>query len=159
MRNISLDPDPESALWIGICFSCWGVIGIPANLFIVLATICSESLRSVPLNMFLFSLALGDLMFLVSCQSSLLWAIYFDEVICQVMGVGVYIFVLMSFLVPPNLAVCRYAVVCDDAQIPSWLRFTTRKLGIIALNGVIWAFTILYPIPLILNGNFGLDLL
>jgi hypothetical protein len=63
----------------------------------------------------------------------------------------------MSIMIMPCLAVCRYAAVCNDTNRSRLLKFLTTRNGILTLNIFVWSFASLYPIPLIINKNFGLD--
>jgi hypothetical protein len=59
VAGIYADPDPVSALLMGIWFAFLAVVGIPLNLFILISTLTLTELRSVPVNAFIASLALG----------------------------------------------------------------------------------------------------
>ena len=59
MTGVYVDPDPASALFMGILFASLAVVGIPLNLFIFISTITLKELRSVPANVFIASLSLG----------------------------------------------------------------------------------------------------
>uniref|UniRef100_A0A914XGS3 G-protein coupled receptors family 1 profile domain-containing protein n=1 Tax=Plectus sambesii TaxID=2011161 RepID=A0A914XGS3_9BILA len=93
-----VDPDPESALYMGIWFTCLAVSGIPLNVFIVVSTLAVKELRSIPANAFIGSLALGDTLFLLSFMLHLPYAVTSNEIICKVTGLGIYTFgLLISF--------------------------------------------------------------
>src|SRR5689334_7573511 len=91
-----IDPDQESAVWVGIIFGIIIFIGIPSNLLVILLTVTVENIRSVPSNLCLLSIAAADSMTLVSISSAVIYAITFDVSICKIFGVGLYIFVLPS---------------------------------------------------------------
>jgi hypothetical protein len=52
----SLDPDPASALWLGVLYAIYAAIGIPLNLLVLYLTVTNESLRAVPISMCVFSI-------------------------------------------------------------------------------------------------------
>ena len=62
MQNVTVDPDPDSALFLAIVSSIYAMIGIPANLLIVFATLNDKNLRSKSINLIVLSLALSDIM-------------------------------------------------------------------------------------------------
>ena len=159
MRDDSADPDPNSALFLGVVYAIYGLFGIPANLFVVVATLTSDTLRSVNMNIFVLSLALGDLLYLIFSYSSLLWALTFDIRVCKIGGVGFYTFVMLSVITPPCLAISRYAVVHSVEPWGAKLNFLTKRSGILLVNGLLWVFVFLFPVPFIIVDKFGLDVM
>jgi hypothetical protein len=155
--SLQAHPDPVSALWLGMLFAVYAAIGIPANLLVLILTVTKKSLRSVPLNMCIFSLSCTDLLMLVSLLSSTVWAFTFDESVCKIGGVSVYIAAITSTTMPSCLAVCRCAIVCRDQNLGSLLRVLRKRKGILALIGMYWTYGLLFPLPLVINDNFGLD--
>jgi hypothetical protein len=115
--TITVDADPESARWLGIIYAVYGIIGIPANLLVMLLTIIDENVRAVPINVCIFSIAIGDMMVLVTDLSVTYYGFTFDETICKVAGVGVYTFIIMSMTLPACLAMCRYANVSSQQNL------------------------------------------
>uniref|UniRef100_A0A914W3P8 G-protein coupled receptors family 1 profile domain-containing protein n=1 Tax=Plectus sambesii TaxID=2011161 RepID=A0A914W3P8_9BILA len=150
------DPDPESAIWLGKLYALYGAIGIPANLIVLLLTLTSEKLRAIPMNICILSITFADLMVLVAFLSSTFWAMSFDPMICKVMGVGIYIFDVMTLLLPACLAVCRYVAICSEQTLHPRLRVLKKRKGIIILNGIFWAYGLTFTIPLIITDRFGL---
>uniref|UniRef100_A0A914UJA1 G-protein coupled receptors family 1 profile domain-containing protein n=1 Tax=Plectus sambesii TaxID=2011161 RepID=A0A914UJA1_9BILA len=153
------DPDPNSAMWLGIIYAVYGAIGIPINVIVLLLTIKVKSVRAIPLNICIFSMALADMMVLVSFLSSTIWAFSYNVAICKVMGVGVYIFVPMSMLLPGCLAVCRYAGIYNERELdsPYLLRALKKRKGIYILNIAFWMYGLLYTLPFVATDKFGLD--
>jgi hypothetical protein len=113
----SADPDPSSARWLGIIYAVYALIGIPANILVLFLTVAKEKVRSVPLNMCIFSLAFADIMVLVSTTSSTFYAINFDDNVCKVGGVGIYVFIIMSMTLPSGLAMCRHAGLSNEQDL------------------------------------------
>ena len=71
--NISFpprDPDPGSALWLGIKYVVYAAIGVPADLIVLFLSVANESVRAVLLNVCIYSLAFAHMMILVSFISS-----------------------------------------------------------------------------------------
>uniref|UniRef100_A0A914X122 G-protein coupled receptors family 1 profile domain-containing protein n=1 Tax=Plectus sambesii TaxID=2011161 RepID=A0A914X122_9BILA len=159
MTNTSVfaDPDPGSAMWLGLLYAVYAAIGIPANL-LVLVLSTTKNVRVHPINICIFSIAFADMMLLVSCLSSTLWALTYDMKTCKVMGVGVYVFILMSMTLPSCLSLCRHVgLVREEHELHPMLRPLKRRKGILALNGIFWTYGLLYPLPFILTDRMGLD--
>jgi hypothetical protein len=153
------DPDPKSALALGIWYSIVALIGTPMNLFLIITTLAFKSIRSIPLNSFVFSLALSDMLYLLSTVSQLFWGLYFDIRICKIAGVCIYMFALLSFMIPPCLAMCRYAVICSNQQMAANLKIFTRPSGIYAVNALAWSYMAIFVIPFVFLHDFGLDVI
>jgi hypothetical protein len=159
MRNESADPDPESAFFLGITYSIYALIGIPPNLFVVIATLASESLRKLDINIFVLTLALGDALYLLSATSSMFWSLTYDIRVCKIGGIGFYNFVTLSVITPPCLAISRYAVVCSGDWLGQKLQFLTKRSSILIVNVLLWTYVIVFPIPFIAADKFGLDVI
>lgn len=152
-----IDDDPDSAKMLGILYAVYAILGIPTNLLVLILTVAVESVRIVPLNICIFSLAFTDMMVLASFLSSSIYAITFDVMICKVMGVGVYVFIVMSMLMPACLAVCRHASICGEHELHPSLRPLKTKKGILLLNALFWTYGLLFSVPYIISDKFGLD--
>uniref|UniRef100_A0A914XHX3 G-protein coupled receptors family 1 profile domain-containing protein n=1 Tax=Plectus sambesii TaxID=2011161 RepID=A0A914XHX3_9BILA len=155
--TLSADPDPESAQWLGILYGLYAVIGIPSNLLMLILTITDKNLRTMPMNICIFSITFADMMALVSFLSATLWTATYDVMVCKVMGVGIYIFDVMSLLLPACLAVCRYAAVCWEQDLHPILRYLKTRRGILLLNAMFWTYGLTFTLPLIADDKFGLD--
>jgi hypothetical protein len=131
------DLDPKSALVLGIWYTILALIGTPMNLFLIITTLAFKSIRSIPLNSFVFSLALSDMLYLLSTVSQLFWGLYFDIRICKIAGVCFYMFGLSSFMIPPCLAMCRYAVICKNQKMAANMKILTERIGIYTLNAIV----------------------
>uniref|UniRef100_A0A914XBN8 G-protein coupled receptors family 1 profile domain-containing protein n=1 Tax=Plectus sambesii TaxID=2011161 RepID=A0A914XBN8_9BILA len=159
MTNTSIvaDPDPGSAIWLGIVYAVYATIGIPANLLVLVLSM-TKNVRIHPINICIISIAFADMMVLVSCLSSIIWALTNDIRVCKVMGVGIYVFVVMSMTLPSCLSLCRYVgLVRDEQELHPMLRPLRRRKGILALNGMFWAYGLLFNLPFILTDRMGLD--
>jgi hypothetical protein len=156
MRNQSTDPDPESALFLGIIFSIYAFVGIPANFFVAFATLMNDNLRSKSINFFVLSLSLSDMMslFFGAC-SQMLWALTFDIRVCKVGGVPFYSFAILSAITPPFLAISRYVYISN--KIDTKFKFLSEYSGVFLIIGVLWAFVFIMQVPFIIADKFGLD--
>jgi hypothetical protein len=97
------------------------------------------------------------MMLLVSSLSSTLWAMTFDIMVCKVMGIGIYIFIVMSMMLPACLAMCRHAGLCSVHELPVVLRPLKTRKGILALNAMFWTYGIFFMWPFLYYDKFGLD--
>uniref|UniRef100_A0A914VYA3 G-protein coupled receptors family 1 profile domain-containing protein n=1 Tax=Plectus sambesii TaxID=2011161 RepID=A0A914VYA3_9BILA len=76
-NSVVADPDPGSAMWLGILYAFYATIGIPANLLVLVLTM-TQNVRVHPINICIFNIAFAHMMLLVSCLSSTLWALTLD---------------------------------------------------------------------------------
>uniref|UniRef100_A0A914WIT0 G-protein coupled receptors family 1 profile domain-containing protein n=1 Tax=Plectus sambesii TaxID=2011161 RepID=A0A914WIT0_9BILA len=155
--SVFVDPDPGSTMWLGIVWAIYAAIGIPANLLVLVLSM-TKNVRIHPINICIISIAFADMMVLVSCLSSIIWALTYDIRVCKVMGVGIYVFVVMSMTLPSCLSLCRYVgVVRDEKELHPMLKPLRRRKGILALNGIFWTYGLLFNLPFILTDRMGLD--
>uniref|UniRef100_A0A914XRN7 G-protein coupled receptors family 1 profile domain-containing protein n=1 Tax=Plectus sambesii TaxID=2011161 RepID=A0A914XRN7_9BILA len=155
--TVVADPDPGSAMWLGLVWAIYAAIGIPANILVLVLSM-TKNVRVHPINICIISIAFSDMMVLVSCLSSIIWALTNDIRVCKVMGVGIYVFVVMSMTLPSCLALCRHVGLVQDLQELHPLLWPLKKRkGIIALNGMLWTYGLLFTLPFILTDRMGLD--
>uniref|UniRef100_A0A914UZL0 G-protein coupled receptors family 1 profile domain-containing protein n=1 Tax=Plectus sambesii TaxID=2011161 RepID=A0A914UZL0_9BILA len=153
------DPDPTSARALGIWFTVIAIIGIPMNLYLVVGSLITKSVRSNPANYFLINLALADTVSLLSCAFHLYYGLFFDELICKICGIGLYMSGFASVMLPPFIAISRYVVIVDQrsSRLVLILKPLFCKVGIIAMNSIVWLYQLGYTIPLLILDKFGLD--
>jgi hypothetical protein len=132
------------------------LVGTPMNLFLVITTLVFKNIRSIPLNTFVFSLALSDIFNLLSSAvSQFFWGLYFDIRICKIGGVFFYMFSVLGFMIPPCFAMCRYAVICENQQMAANMKILTKRTGIFTLNVIIWSYVAILVIPFVFLNDFG----
>jgi hypothetical protein len=125
------NPDPTSALILEIWFTFIGLLGIPPNIFIVVATLLNKEIRAIPSNTFIASLAFADAFFLLFFALHLLYALIPSDVTCKVLGGGLALFALGNICIPPLLAINRYAIVCSQKeQLAKFLLVAFSRKGI-----------------------------
>jgi hypothetical protein len=160
MQNFTTDPDPESARILGVVLSIYAVIGIPANLFVVFATLNNKNLRSKSINLIVLSLALSDIMCLLfDSYPVLLYSLTFDVRVCKFGGFGWYAFNVLSAITPAFLAICRYVFVCSDYVFAAKFKFLTTHSGIVLILVLLWTFIIGIEVPYLIADKFGLDVM
>jgi hypothetical protein len=152
------DPDPISALLMSIWFTFLGVVGIPPNLFIVVATLKVKELRVIPANLFIGSLAFADIFLLFFFALHLPYALTSSEPLCKFIGVGAGLFGLVNMCIPPCLAINRYAVCYSQREkLARILLVAFSRKGIYLINFFLWMYQVIFNLPFVLFDTLGLQ--
>uniref|UniRef100_A0AC35GZ45 G-protein coupled receptors family 1 profile domain-containing protein n=1 Tax=Panagrolaimus sp. PS1159 TaxID=55785 RepID=A0AC35GZ45_9BILA len=131
-----------------VAFASAAAIGIPGNLFVLFAIIYSRDLRTVS-NIFIFNLALADLLFLMGVPILIIQSIkgewIFGPIVCKLYlaSSGVNQFASATFM--GVLSFDRYLAVCHAV---SSTRIRTKKFAAVLVL-ISWIIVIIEVAPLI----------
>uniref|UniRef100_A0A914WLY7 G-protein coupled receptors family 1 profile domain-containing protein n=1 Tax=Plectus sambesii TaxID=2011161 RepID=A0A914WLY7_9BILA len=152
------DPDPDSALWLGIWLATIALLGIPLNLFVIIGTLTSKLVQKNSTDFFLANLACADTVCLLSGALHLYYVLFHDESVCQISGFSLYVSAVTSIMLPVFIAISRCVYIADErSRLISALRPLFCKTGIAMMNVFIWLSQMSYAIPLLIFDKFGFD--
>lgn len=136
---------------VATCHMLIAAVAVVGNLMVCYAIITNKSLRSNPTNLFIFSLALSDLLTVTLAVPFdievlfLLGAWKHGEVMCQAFITVYLITVPTSILTLLAVSVDRYKSLSDPLNRFRRCRFMTRKRALI-VSIVIWLYSVLFAL-------------
>ena len=136
---------------VAVCHILIVAVAVVGNLLVCYAIITSKSLRSNPTNLFIFSLALSDLLTVTLAVPFDIeglftqWVWNHGEVMCQAWITVYLIAVPTSILTLLAVSVGRYKTLSDPLNRFRRCRFMTRKRALI-VSSVIWLYSLLFAL-------------
>ena len=113
-HNISdFDPHLASAILLGYWFGIVALIGIPPNLFVIVATFHMPKQKLNPVYYIICALSVADCILLLGLAAGLPYALFHNLTVCKYGGALVYAGGTSNAVIPMFMAWNRHAIMCN----------------------------------------------